>query len=114
MARVGGLRQLRIAGGRLSGAHKAGEMIDIGETVGTWLVIGLADGVAKIGDFVGLEAAGDPHFVEISVSGEGQKTGLLIFPAETADSGLTRRLDDGNIKQLATNLVVTLLALLLG
>src|SRR5258708_16769702 len=39
---------------------------------------------------------------------------MLVFPAETADSGLTRRLDDGNIKHLATNLVVTLLALLLG
>src|SRR5260370_617536 len=101
MARVGGLRQLRIAGGRLGGAHKAGEMIDIGEAVGTWLVIGLADGVAKVGDFVGLEAAGDPHFVEIGVSGEGQKTGLLIFPAEAADGGLA---GDGFDKTIAQNI----------
>src|SRR5260370_27785657 len=89
-------------------------MIDIGEAVGTWLVIGLADGVAKVGDFVGLEAAGDPHFVEIGVSGEGQKTGLLIFPAEAADGGLAGSFDDGNMQGLATDLVVVLLALLGG
>src|SRR5260370_23647034 len=87
-------------------------MIDIGEAVGTWLVIGLADGVAKVGDFVGLEAAGDPHFVEIGVSGEGQKTGLLIFPAEAADGGLSGSFDDGNMQHLAADLVVVLLALL--
>src|SRR5229473_2348543 len=114
MARVGGLRQLRIAGGRFGGAHKASEMIDIGEAVGAWLVIGLADGVTKVGDFVGLEAAGDPHFVEISVSGEGQETGLLIFPAEAADGGLAGSFDDGNVQGLAADLVVVLLALLGG
>src|SRR5216684_3968214 len=114
MAGVGGLRQLRIAGGRFGGAHKTSEMIDIGEAIGARLVIGLTDGVAKVGDFVGLEAAGDPHFVEISVSGEGQKTGLLIFPAEAADGGLAGSFDDGNMQGLATDLVVVLLALLGG
>src|SRR5260370_19375661 len=114
MARVGGLRQLRIAGGRFGGAHKASEMIDIGETVGAWLVIGLADGVTKVGDFVGLESAGDPHFVEISVSGEGQKTGLLIFPAEAADGGLAGSFDGGGLQHLAAGLVGGLLALLRG
>src|SRR5713226_6419436 len=114
MAGVGGLRQLRIAGGRFGGAHKTSEMIDIGEAIGAWLVIGLADGVAKVGNFVGLEAAGDPHFVEIRVSGEGQKTGLLIFPSEAADGGLAWSFDDGNMQGLATDLVVVLLALLGG
>src|SRR5260370_2184 len=77
-------------------------------------VVGFRDGIAEIGDFIGLKAIGDAHFVEISIAGEGQKAGVLVFPAETADSGLTRRFDDGNIKHLATNLVVAFLALVLG
>src|SRR2546428_3073082 len=112
MAGMGGLCQLCIARGRFSGANEAREMIDIGEAVGTWLVIGLAGGVAKVGDFVGLEAAGDAHFVEIGVGGERQKTGLLVLPAEAADRGLAGGFGDGDMEHLAADLVVVLLALL--
>src|SRR6266852_175590 len=89
-------------------------MIDVSEAVRAGGVVGFRDGIAEIGDFIGLKAIGDAHFVEISIAGEGQKAGVLVFPAETADSGLTRRFDDGNIKHLATNLVVAFLALVLG
>src|SRR5207247_11101692 len=36
---------------------------------------------------------------------------MLILPAEAADAGLARRLDDGNIKDLPANLVMAVLAL---
>src|SRR5258708_35229587 len=88
MARVGGLRQLCIAGGRLGGTHEAGKMIDIGKTVGAGRVVGLGSGVAEIGDFIGLKAIGDAHFIEISVAGKRQEAGMLIFPAEAAGGGL--------------------------
>src|SRR5260370_24551706 len=89
-------------------------MVDVSEAVRAGGVVGFRDGIAEIGDFIRLEAIGDAHFVEISIAGEGQKAGVLVLPAETANSGLTRRFDDGNIKHLATNLVVAFLALVLG
>src|SRR5438045_9072312 len=88
MARAGGLRQLGVAGGSFGGAYEARETIDVGEAIGAGLVIGLAGRVAQAGDFVGLEAAGDAHFVEIGVGREGQKAGMLVLPTEAANGGL--------------------------
>ena len=88
-------------------------MVDIGETVGAGLVIRLRNRVAEVGDFVGLEAAGDAHFIEIGVRGEGKEAGLLVFPSETADAGLAGGFNDGNVEDLATDFVV-LLALVFG
>jgi len=51
-------------------------------------VVGFGSGVAKIGDFIGLETIGDAHFVEIGVGGKRQQAGVLVFPSEAADSGL--------------------------
>src|SRR5438477_8992717 len=89
-------------------------MIDVGGAIRAGLVIGLADGVAKIGDFVGLEAAGDAHFVEIGVSREGQKAGMLVLPAEAANGGLARGLENGNVEDLTANLLVVFLTLFPG
>ena len=111
---TGGLRQLCVAGGGFRGAHEARETIDVGEAVRPGLVVRLADGVAQVGDFVGLEAAGDAHFVEIGVSREGQKAGLLVLPAETANAGLARGLEDGNVEDLAADLLLAFLTLLPG
>src|SRR6266446_8732963 len=113
MAGVGGLRQLCVAGGRFGSAHKAREMVDVSKAVGAGGIVGFGGGIAAIGDFIRLKAIGDAHFIQISIAGEGQKAGVLVLPAETANSGLTRRFDDGNIKHLATNLVVAFLALVL-
>src|SRR5437016_13888242 len=55
---LGGRSKLRVACGSLSGTDEAGEMIDVGEAVGPRLVIGFPNRVAKIGDFIGLQAAG--------------------------------------------------------
>src|SRR2546430_336190 len=89
MARAGGLRQLGVAGGSFGGAYEARETIDVGEAIGAGLVIGLAGRVAQAGDFVGLEAAGDAHFVEIGVGREGQKAGMLVLPTEAANGGMS-------------------------
>src|SRR5438034_1018788 len=111
MARAGSLRQLGVAGGSFGGAYEARETIDVGEAIGAGLVIGLAGGVAQAGDFVGLEAAGDTHFVEIGVSREGQKAGMLVLPAEAANGGLAGGLENGNVEDLAANLFVVFLTL---
>src|SRR5216684_1282839 len=103
-----------VAPGRFACTHEAREMIDIREAVRAGGVVGLRGGVAEIGYFIGLEAIGDAHFVEISVSGKRQQAGVLVFPAETADSGLTGCFQDGNVEYLAANLVVVLPALVLG
>src|SRR5260370_27176186 len=89
-------------------------MVDVSEAVRAGGVVGFRDGIAEIGDFIRLKAIGDTHFIEISIAGEGREAGVLVLPAETAKSGLTRRFDDGNIKRLAANLVVAFLALVLG
>src|SRR5947207_13543301 len=100
MARAGGLRQLGVAGGSFGGAYEARETIDVGEAIGAGLVIGLAGRVAQAGDFVGLEAAGDAHFVEIGVGREGQKAGMLVLPTEAANGGLAGGLENGNGQEL--------------
>src|SRR5947207_9682639 len=89
-------------------------MIDVREAVRAGGVVRLVDGVAEVGDFVGLEAIGDAHFVEIGVGGKRQQAGVLIFPAEAADPGLGGSLEDGNVEYLAANLVVVFLALVLS
>src|SRR6202171_2174755 len=86
----------------------------VAEAVGAGGVVGFGGGVAKIGDFIGLEAVGDAHFVKISVGGKRQQAGVLVFPAEAADPGLARSLKDGNGEYLAANLVVVFPALVLG
>src|SRR5438477_5206821 len=114
MARIGGLRQLGVTGGSLGSANEARKMIDVGEAIRAGLVIRLADGVAQVGDFVGLEAAGDAHFVEIGVGREGQKAGMLVLPTEAANGGLAEGLKNGNVEDLAANLFVVFLTLFLG
>src|SRR5258708_8178774 len=89
-------------------------MIDVREAVGAGGVVGFGGGVAKIGDFVGLEAVGDAHFVEIRGGGKRQQAGVLVLPAEAADPGLAESLEDGNVEHLAANLVVVFPALVLG
>src|SRR3981189_612582 len=89
-------------------------MIDVRAAVGAGVGAGPGGGVAKIGDFIGLEAIGDAHFVEISVAGKREQAGVLVFPAEAADPGLAGSLEDGNVENLAANLVVVFPALVLG
>src|SRR5439155_1036019 len=83
--------------------------VDVGEAIRAGLVIRLAYGVAQVGDFVGLEAASDAHFVEIGVSRERQKAGVLVFPAEAANGGLAGGLENGNVEDLTANLFVVFL-----
>src|SRR2546430_16173161 len=109
MARAGGLRQLGVAGGSFGGAYEARETIDVGEAIGAGLVIGLAGRVAQAGDFVGPEAAGDAHFVEIGVGREGQKAGMLVLPTEAANGRLARGLEDWNRHDPPPNLVFVFL-----
>src|SRR5580704_19110763 len=110
----GSLRERDIARRRFRGAHEASEVIDVEETVGAGRVIGFASGIAEIGDFVGLEAIRDAHFVEIGVSREREQAGMLIFPAEAAHAGFPRNFHDGNVKGLATYFALALLALILS
>src|SRR6476646_1127585 len=109
----GSFGERNVPSGRFRGAHEAGEVIDVGEAVCIGLVVGLGDCVAEIGDLVGLQPAGDAHFIEISVRGERQEAGLLIFPAKAAYAGLAGGFDDGNVKSLAANSSVVFLALIL-
>src|SRR6266702_3670306 len=109
----GSLRNLGVARGSFRGTDEAREVVDIGVTVGADLVIRFRSRVAEVGDFVGLEAAGDAHLIEIGVRGEGKEAGLLVFPPETADAGLAGGFNDGNVEDLATDFVV-LLALVFG
>src|SRR5690348_1718156 len=67
---AGSLGKRGVASRGFQGAHETSEMIDVGKAIGAGLVIGLRGGVAKAGDFVRLEAAGDAHFVEIGVRGK--------------------------------------------
>jgi hypothetical protein len=89
-------------------------VVDVEEAVGTSGIVGLGSCVAEIGDLVGLEAIGDAHFVEVGITGKGKEAGVLIFPAEAADSGMARSFDNGNVENLAANLVSALRALFLG
>src|SRR5713101_6200128 len=109
----GSLRSLGVARGSFRGTDEARKVIDIGETVGAGLVIRLRNRVAEVGDFVGLEAAGDAHFIQIGVRSEGKEAGLLVFPSETADAGLAGGFNDGNVEDLATDFAV-LLTLIFG
>src|SRR5216684_3984244 len=113
-SRFGSLRNVGVAPGRFAGAHEARETIDVREAVGTRRVVGLGGGIAKIGDFVGLETIGNAHFIKIGITGKRQQAGVLVFPAETADAGLTRCFQDGNVEYLAANLVAVFPALVLG
>jgi len=54
-----GFAQVRVAERSFGGTHEARETIDVREAVRAGRVVGLLGGVAKIGDFVGLEAIGD-------------------------------------------------------
>src|SRR5690349_5369334 len=107
------------SGGELSvtrwgfaGSEEAREVINVGEAVRARLVVGLGDGIANVGYFIRLEAAGDTHLIEVSIGGKGQETGLLVFPAETADGGLAGSFNDGNVKHLTADFVMAFVALL--
>src|SRR3981189_1444180 len=89
-------------------------MIDVRAAVGAGVGAGPGGGVAKIGAFVGLEAIGDAHFVEISIAGKREQAGVLGFPAEAAYPGLAGSLEAGSVDDLAANLFVVFLALVLG
>src|SRR5437764_274731 len=95
-----------------SGANEARKVIDVGKPVGARLVIRFLNRVAKIRNFIGLETAGDAHLVQVSIRGKRQEAGLLVLPAEAADRSLARRFDNGNVEDLAANLVVAFVALL--
>src|SRR5215469_391013 len=74
--------ELRIARRRLGGTDETREMIDIGKTVRTGMVIGLWSAVAQIGDLSRLQPVGDAHLVEVCIGSERQQAGMLIFPTE--------------------------------
>src|SRR5215472_1959386 len=95
-----GRSKLGVARRSFAGTDEPSEMIDVGEPVRARPVIGFRDGVTKIGDFIGLEAAGHPHFVEVGVRGKGEQAGLLVFPAKAPDGGLAGRFDDRNVEGL--------------
>src|SRR5437762_1863011 len=94
-------RQRRIARRSLGRAHEPREMIDVLEIVVvrirltiwfcnrpgsrfSWRLGGNDHGVAHQRDLFRLESAGDSHFVEVGVGGEGQQTGVLVFLTEAA------------------------------
>src|SRR6202021_2443592 len=110
----GSLRERHITRGRLRGTHESREVIDIGKPIGIGFIVRFGGRVTDIGDFVGLKPISDAHLVEISISLKRQKTGVLIFPAEPADSGLTRNLNNRNIKRLSANFAMALLTLIFG
>lgn len=110
----GSLGELSVAGGGFGSTNEAGEVVDVSEPVGSGLIIGLFDGVTKIGDFVRLERIGDAHFVEVGVGGEGEQAGVLIFPPEAADAGVPGGFDDGDVESLAADFAMILLTLVLG
>src|SRR5246127_5186528 len=112
LLRLTGRSQLGVARGGFASTDETGEMIDVGEAVGPGLVIGFLSRVAKIGDFIGLQAAGKAHFVEVRVGGKGEQAGLLVLPPEAPDGGLAGRFNDRNVKDLAANLMVAFVALL--
>ncbi len=89
-------------------------MIDVGEAVRARRIVRLGGGIAQIGDFLGLQATGDAHFVEVSVARKRKQAGVLIFPAETADAGLSGRFHDRHIENLAADFAVGGFALEFG
>ncbi len=113
MFSVGSLGECDVASGRFGGAYEAREVVDVSKPVGGGLIIGLLHGVAEVGDFVRLERISDAHLVEIGVSGEGEKAGMLILPAEAANAGRAGDFDDGNVEGLAADFAMVLLALIL-
>src|SRR6516162_9964642 len=112
LLRVTGRGKLGVACGGFAGTDETGETIDVGEAVGPGLVIGFPGRVAKTGDFIGLQPAGNAHFVEVRVGGKGQQARLLVLPSEAPDAGLAGRFNDRNVEDLAANLVVAFVALL--
>jgi len=110
--RVGGSAPVCASrGGRFGGAHKASEMIDIGEAIGAWLVIWASLTVLqRFGELRrGWEAAGDPPFsLKIKASAEkDKKTGLadLFQPKRPNGRSGPGAFDDGDMQHLAADLV---------
>src|SRR5215472_379826 len=81
---VGCGSQRCIARRRLGGAHKAGKVIDILQPVRAGLVFGVGCGLANRGGVGGVEPVGDALLVQVRVTGERQKAGLLVLPAKPA------------------------------
>ena len=59
-----------IARRRFHGSNKPGEVVNVGEAVGSWCVIWLRVSVAKVGYLIRLQPVRDAHFIEVSVAGK--------------------------------------------
>src|SRR5262249_59785064 len=81
---VGSGRQRGVTRRRLGGAHKAGKVVDILQPVGTGRVFGVGCSLAHVGVVGGIEPVGDALLVQVGVTGERQKAGLLVLPAKPA------------------------------
>src|SRR4029077_10442275 len=77
-------------------------------------IFGIGGGLAVGGRVLRLQAVGNADFVEISVGGERQQTGVLIFPAEASDASLPRSFADGHENHLSADLAVAVAALFVG
>jgi len=95
--------QLLVSRRRFQCPHEPGQSIDIEQSVRTLSVVGLGYSVAQPGDLVRLQRIGDADLIQIGIADERQQAGVLILPAETPDTHLSRRLCDRYLNDLATD-----------
>src|SRR5262249_24091715 len=84
--RVGGSCLVRVARDHQGGAHEAGKVVNVLETVGVKWVFGISYRVANAGGIGRLQPAGYPLLVHVSIGSEREQAGLLVLPAKPSSA----------------------------
>src|SRR5262245_66362135 len=79
-------REPLVARRRLESADKPRQAVDVEQPVGSASVVRLERGTAQARYLIRLQRIGDPDFVQVRISDEGQQTGVLVLPAEPTDA----------------------------
>src|SRR5882724_1226881 len=85
-------RELPVPGRSLRGPDKPRKAIDVRETVGAVLVLGIFHGIANRRYLRWEQAICDSHLVQVGIGREREQARLLILPTEATDPIVARSL----------------------
>src|ERR1700675_1111896 len=101
--RGGGCRQSRIARRDFRAADELCKVIDVGQSELIRNIFRVRRDLSYGRLVPWSQPVGDSHFVQVGIPNEREQAAVLVFPAEAADAGLPRRLQDGNLDGFAVN-----------